>query len=51
MWSSVAVPLTSWRRAQKPPVMRTSSRPRGRRRPDAGTTGVAGVVVEIIVIP
>ena len=51
MCSRVAAAFTAWRRPQNPPVMLTSSRPSGRRRPEAGTTGVAGVVVEIIVIP
>ena len=52
MCASVAVPLVSWRSHQKPPVIRTSSRPNGRNAPRVGMTGVtAEWVVVVMVIP
>src|SRR4051794_5600023 len=35
----IAVPLSRWRSAQKPPVIRTSPMPTGRHTPAAGATG------------
>ena len=50
MCAIVARPFTSWRRAQNPPVIVTSSRPSGRRAPLVGATGTEWVVVVVSVM-
>ena len=50
MCARVARPFTSWRRPQNPPVIVTSSRPRGRSAPVVGATGTEWVVVVVSVM-
>ncbi len=50
MWVSVATRFVSWRSAQKPPVIRTSPSPSGRRTDELGTTGRPPVDRLVVVV-